>query len=308
MELFLGTFNWLVATSLLSFSGLFLLLATSFVTSFINATIGVGGGVLMLAMLLLLLPAEAVIPVHALIQLLSNIGRTAAFRSNIDSKIVKSFAPGCLMGSIAAAFILVNIPGWLLEIVIGLFIVWTLFGDSNNKADNSGTNHYFGIGCGTSFVSSFVGATGPLVIAFLRRENLSKQNLIGTHGACMTIQHLIKLLAFGVVGISVAKWWLLFLLLGLSGFLGTLAGRKVLFSLSEKVFSKIFKTALVILCIKILGGASVAAAAELQVLAQSTKPNALTASTLERELNELTSDAWWKRLAPASALHKLPAR
>jgi len=265
MSLVVTFSDWLSGNMSLTVDAVLLLVVTSFATSFINATIGVGGGVLMLAMLLLVLPAEAVIPVHALIQLVSNIGRTAAYRADVKKNILVSFAPGCLVGSVAAAFILINIPGWLLELVIGLFIVWTLFSDTKKPASNSSKN-YFGVGVVTSFVSSFVGATGPLVIAFLHREKLHKQELIGTHGACMTIQHLFKLIAFGVVGLSIVKWFWLVVVLGITGFAGTIVGRKILFALPEKTFLRWFRTGLVLLSVNILFSASLSAAIELKAL------------------------------------------
>lgn len=294
--------DWICTNTNIAFTGLLLLLVTSFVTSFINATIGVGGGVLMLAMLLVVLPTEAVIPVHAVIQLLSNVGRTAAFRKSIEKSILARFAFGCVLGSIAAAFILINIPGWLLEVVIGLFIVSTLFGSSTKNSCEGNTNNYFAIGTATSFVSSFVGATGPLVIAFLNRETMSKETLIGTHGACMTIQHLLKLVAFLLVGIVVTKWLLLVALLGLAGFAGTLLGRKVLFALPENTFKALFKAGLVLLCINILGSASVAAAGEMKAVL-STGPVALGFMVMDAEITELHQIDWWKRLIPTGSFY-----
>ena len=47
----------------------------SLVTSAITATFGIGGGSLMIAALLLVMPPAVAIPVHGLVQLGSNAGR-----------------------------------------------------------------------------------------------------------------------------------------------------------------------------------------------------------------------------------------
>ena len=55
----------------------YLLIATSFLTSAISAAFGLGGGVAMLVALLSLTPPMIALPVHALIQIGSNAGRSA---------------------------------------------------------------------------------------------------------------------------------------------------------------------------------------------------------------------------------------
>lgn len=52
-----------------------ILLVTSFLTSLISGALGIGGGALLLTVLATLLPPAALIPVHGVIQLGSNVGR-----------------------------------------------------------------------------------------------------------------------------------------------------------------------------------------------------------------------------------------
>ena len=55
--------NWLIYI---------VIIVTSFVSSFISSIIGFGGGLLMLGVLALFFPGSAIIPLHAIIQLVSN--------------------------------------------------------------------------------------------------------------------------------------------------------------------------------------------------------------------------------------------
>ena len=52
-----------------------LLVATSFVTSALTAGLGIGGGVALLAVMAYGMPVAALIPVHGVVQIGSNLGR-----------------------------------------------------------------------------------------------------------------------------------------------------------------------------------------------------------------------------------------
>ncbi|MEM8689778.1 MAG: sulfite exporter TauE/SafE family protein, partial [Pseudomonadota bacterium] len=49
-----------------------LLIAVSAVTSFVTASLGLGGGVILLAVMALIVPGPAIIPVHGAVQIGSN--------------------------------------------------------------------------------------------------------------------------------------------------------------------------------------------------------------------------------------------
>ena len=63
---------------------LFLLFCSiSFLTSALTAALGLGGGVALLAAMATVLPPVALIPVHGVIQLGSNVGRAVIQRSHV---------------------------------------------------------------------------------------------------------------------------------------------------------------------------------------------------------------------------------
>lgn len=75
-----------------------LLIVASFFTSLITASLGIGGGVLLLAILASTLPITALIPVHGLVQLGSNGNRALMTRTHVDKQIVMYFSFGALLG------------------------------------------------------------------------------------------------------------------------------------------------------------------------------------------------------------------
>ena len=76
----------------LSTSVIVFLLMASAVTSMITATLGAGGGVLLLVLMASWLPPAAIIPVHGMIQLGSNSGRAILTWHHIDWKVIAAFA------------------------------------------------------------------------------------------------------------------------------------------------------------------------------------------------------------------------
>ncbi len=68
-----------------------LLILAAFGTSVITAIAGVGGGMILIAFMPGLLPASAIIPVHAIVQLFSNGSRALFGWQNIDWGFTTAF-------------------------------------------------------------------------------------------------------------------------------------------------------------------------------------------------------------------------
>jgi len=79
-----------------------LLIIVSIFTSAITAAFGVGGGATLLALMANILPANAVIPVHGVVQLGSNTGRLLTMRKFIHWRMTSWFIGGCAVGSLIA--------------------------------------------------------------------------------------------------------------------------------------------------------------------------------------------------------------
>ena len=220
-------------------------------TSALTAIAGIGGGVIMLAAMASLLPPAAVIPVHAVVQLGSNVGRAALMRHWIDKPRLVPFVLGSLVGIAIGGSVAVNLPGEALRIVLGLFILQTVWLPLAVMATIKGRGLALG-GAIASFLTMLVGATGPYVQAILRPLGLGKEGLIATHAAAMTAQHGLKMLAFGLLGFAFAPWLPLVVLMIAAGFLGTLIGRHFLGRLSERHFEVVIRTILTVVALDLV--------------------------------------------------------
>lgn len=212
---------------------------------------GIGGGVIMLGAMASLLPAAAIIPVHAVVQLGSNVGRAAVLRRWIDKGRLVPFLLGSVVGIALGASMVVSLPVELLRLVLGLFILQTLWLPIAGMAAIKGRGLALG-GAIASFLTMLVGATGPYVLALLRPLGLGREGLIATHAAAMTGQHGLKLLAFGLFGFAFLPWLPLVGLMIAAGFAGTLMGRWLLGRIDPRHFARIIQVLLTALALELV--------------------------------------------------------
>ncbi len=230
--------------------GLFLLLAST-LTSMITATLGAGGGVLLLVLMATWIPPAAIIPVHGMIQLGSNAGRATLTRRHVDWKVIAAFAPGVLIGAGLGAWLLVELPSYLWQLTIALFVLYLCWGPKLPKA-SFGAPGIFLASAVTSFISLFVGATGPLVAAFIKQIHTDRFRTVATFATAMTLQHAPKALVFAVAGFVFSDWLLFILAMIACGFAGTWLGLHLLNSISNRWFSLVFNIVLTLLALRLL--------------------------------------------------------
>ena len=98
----------------------------------------------------------------------------------------------------------------------------------------------------------FFGATGPFVAAAVKTLQLGRMQHVGTFSACMSVQHCLKIVAFGVLGFAFGGYAPLMAAMIASGFIGTLLGRRLLLSLDDKKFSLALNIVLTLLALRLL--------------------------------------------------------
>ncbi len=229
---------------------LLLTIAAGF-TSFLTAAVGIGGGVLLLAILASILPIGALIPVHGLVQVGSNGSRAMMTWRHIDWSMLRYFAIGAILGAVLASFVVVQLPLEWIQFSVALFILYLVWGPKPAKHELSSRGR-IGAGALTTLVSMFVGATGPLVAGFVHRQDYDKLRLTATFASCMTFQHLLKMLVFTVVGFAFWQWLPLVLLMIAGGAVGSWLGLKVLNRVSSKQFKRLFRLVVSVMALRLL--------------------------------------------------------
>lgn len=227
------------------------LVASSFFTSALTAAIGLGGGLVLLAAMASLLPPLAAIPVHGVVQLGSNAGRTLVQLDHVRWRLLIWFAAGAVAGAVVGGQIVIALPAVLLRIAVGLFVLWAMWG-VRPKLTTAGAAKMAAGGFVSTVLTMFVGATGMFIAALLGPQPLEKRQLVGTHAAAMSLQHSLKVLVFGFLGFTYLPWLLLIAAMIGAGFAGTLAGSKLLDRMPERVFRQGFKWVLTAIAVQLI--------------------------------------------------------
>tara|TARA_B100001013_G_C24535779_1_gene412593 strand:+ start:63 stop:842 length:780 start_codon:yes stop_codon:yes gene_type:complete len=223
----------------------------SFFTSVISASFGLGGGLMLVTIMASILPPLAVIPIHGVIQFSSNLSRAMMMWNHIKFTWIMPFVIGTLFGAYIGGQIVFAIPKHLLQGIIGLFILYSLWGPSM-RGINSSWATFAGIGAFASFTTMFVGGTGPLVAPFIRSTTYERRMTVATHAAFMSWQHGIKILTFGLLGFAFSTYAPLVIVMILLSILGSWFGKTFLTWMPEKVFRLAFNTVLTLLAIRLL--------------------------------------------------------
>ena len=228
-----------------------LLVIAAFLSSSLTAVLGLGGGMLLISVMSVFLPPAAIVPVHGVVQLASNASRGAFAPKDIRRDILWPFLAGCLVGALVGSRIVLTVPTELLPLPLGLFILaMTWLPQIRKKLWLPG--RFLGLGFVQAFLTLFVGATGPLNMPFLVRAGLSRDQLVVTGAAFMTIVHLVKIVTFGLLGFAFGPYLSLMLLMTVAVISGSYAGTRLRHRFPEQLFLLAFKLLITLLAVRMI--------------------------------------------------------
>ncbi len=229
-----------------------ILIFASVITSCLSAIIGMGGGILLLGVLVMFLSPKDVVPVHGVIQLISNSTRWIVYWPHIQWPIVARFSLTVFPGALVGIWLFQKLDPLSLQVAMGTFILLATYWPKSKGVPTENYSIFFIAGALTGFLGIIVGATGPFLAPFFVRKDILKEQLVATKAFCQSCVHLVKIPLFGMVGFNYSEQSNLILILSISVILGTLLGKQLLGKISERVFKLLIKTALTLVGVKIL--------------------------------------------------------
>src|SRR5262245_36977697 len=170
---------------------------------------GLAGGMLLLAVLLLFLDPVQAIPMHGVIQLVSNASRAWFQREHVRWDAVWRFSWPLLPAGAAGLALLRAVPADAGRIAIGAFALVATWLPGCLRLGGRGGDPRRALAWGgalVGFASTLVGATGPLLAPFLLALDLGTQATIGTLAACQIFQHFSKVALFGMAGFGFGRF------------------------------------------------------------------------------------------------------
>ena len=222
----------------------------SAMTSMLTATAGVGGGVLLFAIMAWVMPLAALIPVHGVVQIGSNVGRLMIMLQHVRLSVLVPFLIGSVIGGTLGAFVVVQLPPTAMQIALGGFILWAAWMKPlKMKVDRRVITL---TGFFVTFLTMFFGATAPLISAVLKLLRLDRLSHVATQSACVIAQHGIKVAAFGLMGFAFGPYLPLIAVMIAAGFVGTLIGNNLLRKIADQRFHVMLSCVLTVLALGLL--------------------------------------------------------
>ena len=171
----------------------------TFFTSAIAGVVGLGGGMILIAVLPSFLPIQALVPIHGLTQLSSNFSRAIFGYKDVKVEVIPKFLSGSLLGVSFFSIILYYISLEYVPLFIGIYILFSLWSQRFNEKIKR-YESYVVIGFFQSGLSIVVGATGPLATTLLVKDFDDKHTVVATAAALMSITHTLKVFVFMFFG------------------------------------------------------------------------------------------------------------
>ncbi|WP_375450165.1 TSUP family transporter [uncultured Devosia sp.] len=213
------------------------MLAAVFVTSTISGIFGMAGGLILLALLLLILPVGTAIAVQGVIQIVANGSRAMLSRAFIDWRILGTMMLGLLVAGVilwlsryTPALATVYIAVGLLPILVWLPPSWL-------QLDAARPLHAFACGFLGGGLNLTVGVSGPSIDIFFIRTTLDRRTIVATKAAMQVLSHLSKVVFYWQAAMVLdATEWGAVLLAAPFAIAGTSAGYWVLQRLTDVNF------------------------------------------------------------------------
>lgn len=230
-----------------------LLMLATLTTSVISAVAGLAGGVSLLTILHYFFPYSELIPIHGVIQLISNSSRTFFLKKHVNWAILKCHIIGAPIGVLIAWFLAPKLGSSTApSIMLAILIFYTVFAPKKKYQIKIPFFGYIFVGVGAGFLGIFTGAVGPFLSSFFIRDDLKKEEIVATMASMQIITHLLKIPVFLHFSFEYTKFAYLFLFLGSASILGSFLGTKILKHISTKYFIILLKIFLFISGVRII--------------------------------------------------------
>lgn len=231
----------------------FSLFFISLITSTIAGVVGIGGGMMLIVLLPNFLPLNALIPVHGLTQMSSNVSRAIFGYKDVQYEVIPKFLLGSFFGIALFASILSFISLKYVPLFIGVYILLSLWSEKFNEKIKR-YESYFLAGFFQTGLSIVVGATGPLTMTLLLKDYKDKDKVVATGAALMSITHILKVFVFIYFGFVFLDYLSIIVALIFGAVLGSFVGTKLRHTVDGAKFTLILKVLLSLLAIKLIVG------------------------------------------------------
>ena len=223
----------------------------TFFTSTIAGIVGVGGGMMLIVILPSFLPLNALIPIHGLTQVSSNVSRAIFGYKDVQYEVIPKFLLGSAIGIGMFAAVLNLISLEYVPLFIGVYILLSLWSEKFNEKIKR-YESYFLAGFFQTGLSMVVGATGPLTMTLLFKDYEDKNKVVATGAALMSITHILKVFVFMYFGFVFFDYIGVIIAMIIGAVSGSWVATKLRDEIDGKRFTIILKVLLSALAIQVI--------------------------------------------------------
>jgi len=220
--------------------------------AFIISTISGGGGALILIPFLnFLIGVPQTAPVLNLGTFIGRPARLILFWKQINWTVFWYYVPPALLGAVLAGWFFTRIQAGWLQILVGLFLISTVFQYRFGKKQRSFPVklwHFIPLGFMVSILGTVIGALGPVLNPFYLNLGLDKEELIATKTANSFFLGVAQISSYAFFGLLNKELWIFGIALGLGAILGNIIGKRFLASMKCSSFR------LLLICLMVVSG------------------------------------------------------
>ncbi len=227
-----------------------MLVAGSFAAAFFNTAFSAGGALIILAVTSLVLPINAIVPVHSTFLIASSFARVYFFRAAIDWRVVRPFLAGAALGALIGARVYVELPEAILATVIALLMLAALWLPDIRWRPT--VRHPWAIVGFLHTLVSTLFAHGVVLHSVMLRTNLNKHEIIGTMAGCLTGMGAFKIAGYALFGFDYSPYFAVILAGVAASYVGTLIGRRVVDRVSEAAFRLAYRLLVTVTALRLL--------------------------------------------------------
>ncbi len=230
-----------------------------FLTSILSAIVGMAGGITLLAVMLLFYDPFVAIPLHGVVQLVSNSSRAVIQRAHLRWDLIWRYSLLLVPLGFVGVEITQTLPPSIARGLIGAFVLLATWAPGlmllgAHPEEMAPNRRFILLGGTVGLLNPTIGATGPLIAPFFLNLGLTRFALIGTKAACQAFGHIAKIFVFGVVGFAFVEHLALLIALSASVIVGTMVGSRILHGVNELWFVRLYKGVLTLVALHLVIG------------------------------------------------------
>lgn len=215
----------------------------------ISTLSGGGGSLLLVPFFNLLIGGRATAPILQLGNLIGEPARVILFWKHIQWRIVKYYLPSAIAGAVLGGWMFSSLKLEWLQLIVGVFLISTIFQYHFGKKERSfkmKIGWFIPIGFLIEFLSTLIGAVGPVLNPFYLNYGLEKEKMIATKTVNSFFIGLAQITTYTAFGALKGNLWIYGIVLGIGALTGNWIGKTFLKKISNALFRKLVITIMVV--------------------------------------------------------------